>query len=46
LNKVECTTFKTIISILNSLAYVLGAHVNICLKFIEKIKYVKKIVIY
>jgi len=31
LNKVECTTLKTIISILNSLTYALGTHVYICL---------------
>ena len=31
LNKIECTTFKTIISILNSLTYALGVHVSICL---------------
>jgi len=29
LNEVECTTFKTVISILNFLAYVLSAHVSI-----------------
>jgi len=34
LNRVECTTFKTFISILNSIACALRAHVSICLNYI------------
>ena len=43
MNNVECTTFKTIISILNSLAYALGAHVSICRIFKMKIAVLERI---